>query len=119
MYGFIFGFHRLARCPKCTPASIRSLTASATKRHPFPRENSGPRSRDREPRATVLGGIHSVKNEILSYRRDAPPSNPNAGHSRADRVFKWSGFAPGGRKPGPPDSLSMSELRPIQVLGVA
>src|SRR5262249_52386136 len=30
MYGFIFGFHRLARCPKCTPASIRSLTASAT-----------------------------------------------------------------------------------------
>src|SRR3954451_7615003 len=31
MYGFIFGFHRLARCPKCTPASIRSLTTSATR----------------------------------------------------------------------------------------
>src|SRR4051794_24072451 len=76
MYGFIFGFHRLARCPKWTPASIRSLTASATKLHPFPRENSGPRSRDQESRATVLGGIESVKNEMLSYRRDAPPSNP-------------------------------------------
>src|SRR5262249_31482213 len=26
MYGRIFGFQRLARCPKWTPASIRSLT---------------------------------------------------------------------------------------------
>src|SRR5262245_37438005 len=31
MYGFIFGFHRLARWPKCTPASIMSLTAIATR----------------------------------------------------------------------------------------
>src|SRR5688572_26108353 len=33
MYGAIFGFHRLARCPKCTPASTSSLTrVSATTR---------------------------------------------------------------------------------------
>src|SRR3954464_4089194 len=79
MYGFIFGFHRLARCPKWTPAAIRSLTASTTKRHPSPRENSGPRPRDAAPRATVLRGGESVKNEPPSYRRDASPSNP--GHS--------------------------------------
>src|SRR5690242_4029219 len=86
MYGFIFGFHRLARCPKCTPASIRSLTASATKRHPFPRENSGPRSRDREPRATVLGGFESFNDETLSYRRDAPSSNPSDATARAEEA---------------------------------
>jgi len=26
IYGFIFGFHRLARCPKCTPFSSSAST---------------------------------------------------------------------------------------------
>src|SRR4051812_34430812 len=90
MYGFIFGFHRLARCPKWTPASIRSLTASATKFYLFPRENSGPRSRDGKPRATVLReirigqkrnpilstGPHSVKPHHDHSAVPIPPSRP-------------------------------------------
>src|SRR5579884_1536524 len=42
MYGRIFGFHRLARCPKCTSASIRSFTWTiATHCPPAPRTPSG------------------------------------------------------------------------------
>src|SRR5262249_38494477 len=37
MYGRIFGFQRLARCPKWTPASIKSLTCTmATHCPPIP-----------------------------------------------------------------------------------
>src|SRR3954469_21159727 len=51
MYGFIFGFHRLARCPKCTPASISSFTANATASTSRLHAISGPRI----PRATGPG----------------------------------------------------------------
>ena len=36
MYGFIFGFQRRARLPKCTPASIKSLTTKDTEVFPSP-----------------------------------------------------------------------------------
>src|SRR5262245_40679729 len=34
MKGRIFGFQRLARCPKCTPASIKSFTCTTATQHP-------------------------------------------------------------------------------------
>src|SRR5215831_20521691 len=42
MYGRILGFQRLARCPKWTPASIRSFTwTMATHCPPAPRRQNG------------------------------------------------------------------------------
>jgi hypothetical protein len=34
MYGFIFGFQRLARWPKCIPHSTNSFTNADAKEHP-------------------------------------------------------------------------------------
>src|SRR6187549_1504017 len=39
MYGRIFGFQRLARCPKWTPASISSFTCTIATQYPLPRTN--------------------------------------------------------------------------------
>ena len=53
---FRFGFHRLARCPKCTPASIRSLTAIATSlsSSPIPQAIRGRDPAGDLPGATLL-----------------------------------------------------------------
>src|SRR5947209_593407 len=54
MYGRIFGFHRLARCPKCTPASIRSFTWTiATHCPPSPARGARGHVRTRFDRATT------------------------------------------------------------------
>ncbi|GMV82960.1 MAG: hypothetical protein AMXMBFR7_41440 [Planctomycetota bacterium] len=36
MYGAIFGFQRLALCPKCAPALSRSLALTIGMQNPFP-----------------------------------------------------------------------------------
>src|SRR4051794_38246055 len=58
MYGFIFGFHRLARWPKCTPASIRSFTISVTADHlSLVADDSGPIPPGERPGAALLESL--------------------------------------------------------------
>src|SRR5205085_340458 len=64
MNGRILGFHRLARCPKWTPASIRSFTCTMATHCP-PDPAWGPRltvsGRTQPPRSYLVVGIEGEK----------------------------------------------------------
>src|SRR5262245_32906407 len=71
MYGFIFGFHRLVWCPKCTPASSRffmvtSVIAGAARSGLPSRssEKAGPCTRNRAAEAIWTSLAHRVE-EVL------------------------------------------------------
>src|SRR4051794_35522869 len=78
MYGAIFGFQRLARCPKCTPASMSSLTSvSATCDYtPCSASANGGHDMHHAPRdACFLTG--SVRNTIQRHRHMPSPVRRN------------------------------------------
>src|SRR5437588_12890156 len=68
MYGRIFGFQRLARCPKWTPASIRSFTwTMATHCPPAPRRVWGvdERLNQRSPNRALPSPLHVRVKKVM------------------------------------------------------
>src|SRR4051794_40344941 len=120
MYGFIFGFQRLARCPKCTPASIKSFTTIAT----LPVSFAVSRVPGRSPAGSDSRGgpagerLGREKRDRTLYRNPAPSSNLGATRdARALIVRPRSGIMddecprPVGGAVGRPDSVDPTSGR--------
>src|SRR4051812_35708268 len=94
MYGFIFGFQRLARWPKCTPESIRSLTTSDTNHPPSCEHGFRPSPAGRPAR----GGLAEVLNAPGLSARVSNLSTARPGVKLIRPVASSRGpHAPGGR----------------------